>query len=248
MLLRTLLVMIVFGLNAQHAFAESETKPVQKSATTAAKTPAKPVNLSKAIEVRLWATIYYLFEAAGAEAGKGIPLRDMKEEVLGPELAVRHWCTAALQGAVRIGEITYNYAGTRHPRQTDCANNPSEFVRWVKTAHPFGTGSRDNALIPFKTLACDMGTERHSRRWLHGRHARFGQQIYIPDAVGTVLPDGSKHDGLFVCGDTGGMISGNHIDVFIGGVQGGPDAAIKANPFSFVTSTPRKTFKAYVLP
>jgi 3D (Asp-Asp-Asp) domain-containing protein len=76
---------------------------------------------------------------------------------------------------------------------------------------------------------------------------KFGTKIYIPDAQGAILPDGSKHNGIFECGDTGGAITGNHIDVFIGAVKGGNSEAMQVNPFSFIKSNSSKTFKAYVI-
>jgi hypothetical protein len=109
-------------------------------------------------------------------------------------------------------------------------------------------GSQSNPLVPFRTLACDLGTVRNSTPWINGRYARFGQRIYIPDARGTRLPDGTVHDGIFTCGDIGGLITGNHIDVFIGAVRGGEAAARRINPFRFVRSSRNATFQAYALP
>ena len=96
------------------------------------------------------------------------------------------------------------------------------------------------------TIACDLGTVRNSTPWLNGGFARFGQEIYIPAARGAKLPDGSTHDGVFTCGDTGGLIVGNHIDVFLGGAAGASDAAA-IDPFNFIRSASTATFEAYVL-
>ena len=73
---------------------------------------------------------------------------------------------------------------------------------------------------------------------------RLGTVLYIPSARGVAitLPSGRKvvHDGYFFASDRGGDIHRDHIDVFVGHSS--------ENPFpSFVLSTPRDTFEAYVV-
>lgn len=43
---------------------------------------------------------------------------------------------------------------------------------------------------------------------------RIPSKIYIPAAKGTVLPDGSVHDGYFEAVDVGDAIQNQRIDVF----------------------------------
>lgn len=207
----------------------------------------RSVDLTGATEVKLWATRYYTYEAVAVPGSGGIPLRDMQDRVIGPSLSERDWCAAALEGTVRVDGRTYNYAGVKSPPQADCAYRPSRTVRWVLTQYPLGLGSNDNPLVPYRTLACDQGRVVGSTPWLNGGYARFGQRIYIPAAEGTLLPDGTVHDGLFTCGDIGAPITGNHVDVFIGPARGEQDAA-RRDPFNFIGSRPSALFTAYVLP
>lgn len=185
-------------------------------------------------DVTLWATYYYA-KAVKAVA-VGVPLRDMADKVIGPKLDPRTWCLAAIEGTVIVDSQTYNYAGTKSPAQTSCpVHRPSEKVRWVKSKYPFGVGNKGNALIPFKTIACDQSV------------FKYGQRFFIPEAKGAKLPDGTSHDGIFECGDVGGAIKGNHIDVFIGAVSGGNEGAMSINPFSFIKSKSSGTLKAVLI-
>lgn len=70
--------------------------------------------------------------------------------------------------------------------------------------HPWGTGAKGVGLTPFRSIAVDPKT------------IALGTKVFIPEAVGAPLPDGSTHDGVFVAEDTGGAIKGKHIDVFSG--------------------------------
>lgn len=196
--------------------------------------------------ITLWATYYYMKEVPASSTG--VPLRDMNNNVIGPKLSAKTWCLAAIEGTVRIKGQTYNYAGTRSPRQAKCSHSPSSYVRWKKSKFKYGIGNKNNELIPFRTIACDQGTVSRSQRWLNGGYMKFGQEIYIPAARGVKLPDGTIHDGYFQCGDTGGAIYGHHIDVFIGSVPGGNDVARKINPFNFIKSTISGQFKAFLVP
>lgn len=209
--------------------------------------PVEKMDLAAATKVELWSTIYYVLEAPASSTASAVPLRDMRNNVIGPSLSPKNWCLAAIEGTVSIEDTVYNYAGVRNPRQADCSHNPSERVRWDVSQHPFGVGSANNPLVPMTSLACDLGTVSNSTPWLNGGYAKFGQIIYIPDADGVRLPDGTVHDGKFRCDDVGGAITGNHIDVFIGKAAGSADALAK-NPFDFITSSRAGTFAAYVLP
>lgn len=191
--------------------------------------------------------MYYLFEAQPSSTATSVPIRDMNDRVIGPKLMPKTWCLAAIEGSVRIDDTTYNFAGVKDPRQATCSHKPSERVRWVKTAHHFGVGVRNKPLIPFKSLACDLGTVRNSTPWVNNGYAKFGQKIFIPAAKGVRLPDGTTHDGIFVCDDIGGKITGNHIDVFIGAATGLPDA-LQQNPFEFIKSRSNYTVEAFLLP
>lgn len=75
--------------------------------------------------------------------------------------------------------------------------------------HPWGMGSRGNALEPLRSWATDKdvipyGTVLYVEEW-------DGLQIPAVDDLG-----GFVHDGCFRADDVGGAINGNHVDIFSG--------------------------------
>ena len=196
--------------------------------------------------VMVWATIYRLVD--GSPSSGGVPIRAMNGREIGPAVARRDWCAGALAGSMRVSGQVYNFAGVTGGAQANCPHNPSERVRWQRSPFPYGTGSRSNPLRPFRTIACDLGWVSGSRPWVAGGYPEFGQELYIPAADGVVLPDGTVHDGIFTCGDTGGAVTGNHIDVFLGPMQGTMAQVIAQNPFDFVSQGDNREFEAILLP
>ena len=75
----------------------------------------------------------------------------------------------------------------------------------ISMKYPTGLGCRNNMLTPFISVAVNENNPE----------LKFGDQIYIPDVKGTPLPDGGKHDGLFLVDDTGKGLSRDQIDVFV---------------------------------
>ena len=69
---------------------------------------------------------------------------------------------------------------------------------------PWGMGSRDNALVPFVSIATDTSV------------LAAGTIVYAPDLDGLALPDATTHDGCLRADDIGGGIVGLHIDWFVG--------------------------------
>lgn len=70
-----------------------------------------------------------------------------------------------------------------------------------------GVGGRDSLgckVVPMRTLATDP-------RIIPKRSI-----VYIKETVGLLMPDGSKHDGLWYASDTGGAIKGSKVDLFTG--------------------------------
>jgi len=66
---------------------------------------------------------------------------------------------------------------------------------------------KDLCLLPYHTLATDNTVHE------------IGDIIYIPDAVGLRLPDGSEHEGYFIVRDTGSAFTGigaQRVDMFTG--------------------------------
>lgn len=67
----------------------------------------------------------------------------------------------------------------------------------------YGITARGCPAEPYRTVAVDP------------RFVRLGSKIYVPELKGTVLPDGTEHDGFFVANDRG-QFRGAHIDIFVG--------------------------------
>jgi len=92
-----------------------------------------------------------------------------------------------------------------------------------------GIGSRDSLgckVAPMRTLAVDP----------HVIPKR--SIVFIKETVGMVMPDGSKHDGLWYASDTGGAIKGAKVDLFTGVGRASMDQftklALQTNPLNAV--------------
>lgn len=98
----------------------------------------------------------------------------------------------ALQGtcAVTQNKKTYkfNIIGT--------LDGQERFFKIEEDDCKYGFGVRSSCLDPFYTLAADLTIYDP------------GDVIYVPAVVGTVLPDGSKHNGYFIVRDKGDGIKG----------------------------------------
>lgn len=207
-----------------------------------------PATLDPAAKRILWATQYFVPSVNAVASGE--PLINDDGEPLGPKLSARDWCNAAIEGTVAVRTVDgenklFNFAGRGQTPQVDCRvvlgspqlSTAINFTRFNLAKGPFGDGVRDLFLVPFRSIAID----KHQLNGL-----KFETAIYIPKARGLelTLPSGAKaiHDGYFFAADTGGMIKGNHIDVFTGIL---PPAK---NPFaSFVKSTSSATFEAFLV-
>jgi 3D (Asp-Asp-Asp) domain-containing protein len=70
-----------------------------------------------------------------------------------------------------------------------------------------GVGSRDSlgcTVVPMRTLAVDPRVI--PRRTI----------VFIEETVGLMMPDGTKHDGLWYATDIGGAIKGSKVDLYTG--------------------------------
>ncbi len=194
------------------------------------------------IELNLWATYYYVPSVIHNE--KGIALLDKNEQESGLKLDSSDWCKIAIEGTAIIKKntqyYTLNYAGRSNSLQFDCrkCKEYHHYKGYEKTGKELweqtsgiGKGVKNYDLIPYKTIAVDSTL------------IPYGSSIYIPDAKGIKYKSREGkyvvHDGIFFAGDTGSMIKGNHIDVFIG--------TDSLNPFTFIKSSPKEQFKAYIL-
>lgn len=81
----------------------------------------------------------------------------------------------------------------------------------------FGYGVEQSCLDPFYSLAADLIVYRP------------GDVIFVPAVQGTVLPNGTKHDGYFVIRDQGRGVTGRGRFDFFTGFFGWKDSR---NPFS----------------
>lgn len=70
-----------------------------------------------------------------------------------------------------------------------------------------GVGARDSLgcqVVSMRTLAVDPHIiPRHSI-------------VFIAETVGLILPDGSRHDGMWYASDIGGAIKGSKVDLYTG--------------------------------
>ncbi len=69
---------------------------------------------------------------------------------------------------------------------------------------PNGLGAGGYHLIPYRSIAVDRS------------EIKLGTKLFVREAVGMKLPDGSVHDGIFFAHDVGGGIKGKRIDLFTG--------------------------------
>ncbi|MDA3863078.1 MAG: 3D domain-containing protein [Deltaproteobacteria bacterium] len=78
-----------------------------------------------------------------------------------------------------------------------------------KKKFPWGAGSRNNALVPFRSIAVDNNM------------IPYGSVVYMPRWDGFYIPlidniGNFYHDGCFRADDVGGWIKGDHFDFFAG--------------------------------
>ncbi|WP_196893287.1 3D domain-containing protein [Aureivirga marina] len=196
----------------------------------------------KEITLELWATYYYIPTLKHSETG--VDLLNKKEKKTGLKLNLCDWCKANIEGTVYIekeGKIhVLNYSGRSTRIQKDCRDcekykNYNSYEKTGKVlwefSSGFGKGVQNFHLKPFKSIAVDNSL------------IPYGSVLFIPKAENTIYIDENGkeqiHDGYFFAADTGSKIKGNHIDVFLGNTE--------INPFSFIKSNEKGTFKAFII-
>lgn len=207
----------------------------------------EPTAATQGRRLDLFATFYYVLSTQNVDTGQ--PLLAMNGQSLGVKLSDRDWCHAAMEGTVLAlnGTTpiqTFNFAGRGGSLQVNCRRffpsvpqstiNALGRSRFEVAGGPFGTGVQGMILVPYRTIAVDSAQ----------RPIPFGTVIFIPQARGKeiTLPSGRvvRHDGYFFAADTGGLIKGNHIDVFSG--------LNSRNPFpEFIKSVETATFTAFII-
>jgi 3D (Asp-Asp-Asp) domain-containing protein len=77
------------------------------------------------------------------------------------------------------------------------------FKTLTLSEHPLGAGVQGRKLEPFRSIAVDP------------RYIPIGAPVYIPELVGVMMPDGTRHDGCLRADDMGGAIKEHKIDFFV---------------------------------
>ena len=158
-------------------------------------------------------TMYYTPKEADASCKGGYGRRKFngneKTKLLDPEgntiatVCSRYASMLLMEGSGILkdrgqGEIAVNYGGK-------IRNQPRyHYLNRCK----FGEGIRkDLCLLPYHTIAADNKVHQ------------IDEIIFVPEARGLALPDGTTHDGFFIVRDTGGAFNGigsQRVDMFVG--------------------------------
>lgn len=107
----------------------------------------------------------------------------------------------AVQGTGKLHDgRVLNIWGTCNCKRSPC---------FKVTRTPWGTAGTGRALLPFRTVAVDP------------KVVKLGSLLYVPLLEGRTMPGrspwgGYVHDGCVVADDTGGHITGNRVDLFVG--------------------------------
>jgi 3D (Asp-Asp-Asp) domain-containing protein len=99
-------------------------------------------------------------------------------------------------GVLRDGRIL-NYDGDCNYGMGTC------FKTLALDEHPLGAGVQGRPLQPFRSIAVDP------------RFIPIGAPVYVPELVGVLMPDGTRHDGCLRADDMGGAIKEHKIDFFV---------------------------------
>lgn len=238
--LLVLLLLCVFGCGTMPEIPSEAPRPVQT-----VKPEPKEVKLGTKRE--LWSTFYKTPEIKSG--GGNFCLRDKNAKCITKGIRHDQKCFIQMQGSGVVDGKTYNFqhppSSRGIPSKDSCAKygrvwRGSGNVRFYTSERfPYGKGSFNNPLFPYKSIACP-------------KEFKDNHKFFIPDAKGVVLPDGSKHNGIFICHDRGGAIKGRHIDTFLGNVDYSTNwkmfdwnRGAKSNPFTHISSSKNKTFIAF---
>jgi 3D (Asp-Asp-Asp) domain-containing protein len=154
-------------------------------------------------------TMYYIAEEAkvnckgkygnatynGTEKSK---VRTMDGQVIAT-VCTRFYKVLMMEGsAVLRNNISVNYSGI--------VDGEKRFHKLDRCIYGEGV-ERDLCLLPYHTLATDNKVHQ------------IGDILFVPKAVGLLLPDGTKHEGYFIVRDTGKAFEGigaQRVDMFTG--------------------------------
>jgi 3D (Asp-Asp-Asp) domain-containing protein len=145
-------------------------------------------------------TYYYVAEESMYSGDDDTGLYDLQCNLLA-------MVPAAFERAVAIegtGKLTdgrvFNYSGS-------CSCPTSPCYHFVDEDHPWGSGSGNRPLVPFRSVAVDRNV------------LVIGRKYWVKELEGVRMPGeaplgGWVHDGCVSADDTGGGIDGEHIDFF----------------------------------
>lgn len=177
--------------------------------------------------IQLWSTSYITRQPVPDK--NGVPFRDINGVPISDNVSKYEWCMGSQEGSVKT---TFKGEDIRITHVGEFKNEPSYFIDCrdqfrkdkklfyyygftyhAKTTAPFGLGINDYFLVPYRTIAVELGND--------ALRLRRGDVIYIRDVTKKTITDPYsgkqyKHDGYFFVGDVGGDVEGNHIDTFCG--------------------------------
>jgi len=121
------------------------------------------------------------------------PVRDRRGRVLA-RVSRQYYARLRMEGSGRLrdGRVLSYHARLRGE------------ARFRFTRAQYGLSRRGLPLVPFRSVAVDP------------RLIPLGSVLYVPEAAGTPLEDGSLHDGVFVADDVGSAVRGRRLDFFVG--------------------------------
>lgn len=245
--MKVLLLLIFIAFSCTKKEPPVYTPPVQDDkpiVVTPETQESKELKLGK--KYNLWST-YYFSPWIKSNPKAKYCLQDKNGSCISPKISHDQMCFFQMQGSGKIDENIYAYSSANSKRlPPSCkkyggAYGGSHKVKfYINNKFKYGKGSFNNPLIPFKSIACPPQFANNKK-------------LYIPKAKGVKLPDGTVHDGVFICHDRGGAIKGNKIDTFIGIVDMRENWKMSDwsriwnyNPFkNHVKSSSSKTFEAY---
>lgn len=170
-------------------------------------------------------TIYHISDYSSVKASQceetaELRLRKSKDNIV--KVSV---CRQVLKGCTLQGTCYIQFDGKKtminYHKKVD---GVVQFMLVDTSICPHGQGDSSDAKQTFTSMCLDPFYSVAADTTIYP----LGTVIYIPAVRGTVVPDGSTHDGYFVVRDSGGNIDGHgRFDFFTG------DVGLNAgNPFS----------------
>ena len=126
-------------------------------------------------------------------------------------------CPDTLRTCTLQGSCAITKQGVTHSYNVMSKRGVIRFAEIAVGSCRFGFGVNSSCLDPFFTVAADLALYKP------------GDVIFVPAAVGLLLPNGQKHNGFFVIRDEGGNVKGKgRFDFFSGDISWKSDR----NPFT----------------